>query len=168
MWMVSLLGGRKREVKEAVIRADGGFHSPINPRGTLHPVTPRNTRSPLNHDMNRNFALHLHEYSASGVDTQKQTVMSRNMARFHMDKHNAMILSGFCVLCAVRVLMKKVFMNEDVLNLSYGLRVSKQFSTEHIIQTYHEQMTIIQQIELKLWFGVRLKTRQARYVSTSQ
>jgi len=43
--MVSLLGGRKREVKEAVIRANGGFHSPINPCGTLQPVTPRNTRS---------------------------------------------------------------------------------------------------------------------------
>jgi len=47
------------------------------------------------------------------------------MARFYMDKHNAMILSGFCVLCAVRVLMKKVFMNEDAFNVSYGLRVNK-------------------------------------------
>jgi len=76
------------------------------------------------------------------------------MARFHMDKHNAMILSGFYVLCAVRVLMKKVFMNGDVFNVSYGLRVNKQFSTEHIIQTYHGQMTTIQQIELKLWVCV--------------
>jgi len=82
-----------------------------------------------------------------------------------MDKHNAMILSGFCVLCAVRVLMKKVFMNEGVFNVSYGLGVNKQFGTEHITQTYHRQMTTAQQIELKLWVGVRLKiTRQARYV----
>jgi hypothetical protein len=82
------------------------------------------------------------------------------MARFYMDKHNAMILSGFCVLCAVRVLMKKVFMNEDVFNVSYGLGVNKQFSTEHITQTYHRQMTKIQKTELKLWVGVRLKIRE--------
>ena len=48
------------------------------------------------------------------------------MTRFYMDKHNVMILSGFCVLCAVRVLMKKVFMNEDVFNVSYGLWVKKK------------------------------------------
>ena len=82
------------------------------------------------------------------------------MTRFYMDKHNVMILSGFCVLCAVRVLMKKVFMNEDVFNVSYGLWVKKkQFSTEHITQTYHRQMTTVQQIELKLLVGVRLNTQ---------
>lgn len=70
-----------------------------------------------------------------------------------------MILSGFCVLCAVRVLMKKVFMNEDVFNVSYGLRVNKEFSTEHIIQTHYGQMTTVQQNELKMWVGVRLKTQ---------
>jgi hypothetical protein len=80
------------------------------------------------------------------------------MTRFYMDKHNAMILSGFCVLCAVRVLTKKVFTNEDVFNVSYGLRAKKQFGTEHITQTSHKQTTTIQQIELKLCVGVRLKT----------
>ena len=34
--------------------------------------------------------------------------------------------------------VKKVFMNEDVFNVSYGLRLNKQISTEHITQTYHK------------------------------
>jgi hypothetical protein len=46
-----------------------------------------------------------------------------------------MILTVLCVLCAVRVLGEKGFMNEDVFPVSYGLRANKQFSTEHITQT---------------------------------
>jgi hypothetical protein len=56
-------------------------------------------------------------------------------------------------------------MNEDVFTVSYGLRVNKQFSTEHITQTKQKQMTTIQQMKKTCGVGVRTNKhdRQCTY-----